>query len=108
METRKKYNRVLLLEPKIFQDYPVSKKCIDFAIELSKNIKDVQIFVGSFFDLIKLYEIKNTFYKEHPLNDYQGTEDARDWMFENQENVKSFFSYWKKCKKELKIKKIIK
>ena len=104
----KKYNRVLLLEPKIFEDYPVSKKCIDFAIELSKNIKDVQIFVGSFFDLIKLYDIKNTFYKEHPLNDYQGTEDARDWMFENQENVKSFFSYWKKCKKELKIKKIIK
>ena len=104
----KKYNRVLLLEPKIFEDYPVSKKCIDFAIELSKNIKDVQIYVGSFFDLVKQYDIKNTFYKEHPLNDYQGTEDARDWMFENQENVKSFFSYWQKCKKELKIKKIIK
>ena len=51
---------------------------------------------------------KNTFYKEHPLNKYEGIEDSRDWIFESKESVKSFFSYWKKCKKELKIKNIIK
>ncbi|MDC1316858.1 deoxyribodipyrimidine photolyase [Flavobacteriaceae bacterium] len=104
----KNYNRVFLLEPKTFEKYPVSSKCIDFAIELSKNIKGIQIYVGSFFDLVKQYDIKNTFYKEHPLNNYQGIEDSRDWIFESHENIKSFFSYWKKCKKELKIKNIIK
>ena len=104
----KNYNRVLLLEPKTFENYPVSKKCIDFAIELSENIDGIQIYVGSFFDLVKEYDIKNTFYKEHPLNNYEGTEDSRDWIFESKESVKSFFSYWKKCKKELKIKNIIK
>jgi len=104
----KNYNRVLLLEPKTFENYPVSKKCIDFAIELSENIDGIQIYVGSFFDLVKEYDIKNTFYKEHPLNNYEGIEDSRDWIFESKESVKSFFSYWKKCKKELKIKNIIK
>jgi len=104
----KNYNRVLLLEPKTFENYPVSKKCIDFAIELSKNIYGIQIYVGSFFDLVNEYDIKNTFYKEHPLNKYEGIEDSRDWIFESKESVKSFFSYWKKCKKELKIKNIIK
>ena len=104
----KNYNRVLLLEPKTFENYPVSKKCIDFAIELSKNIYGIQIYVGSFFGLVKEYDIKNTFYKEHPLNKYEGIEDSRDWIFESKESVKSFFSYWKKCKKELKIKNIIK
>ena len=44
----KKYNRVLLLEPKIFENYPVSKKCIDFAIELSKNIKDSKYMLAHF------------------------------------------------------------
>jgi deoxyribodipyrimidine photo-lyase len=53
------------------------------------------------------YNINNVFFKEHPLNEYKGNEDTRDWMFDSHENVKSFFSYWKKCKKELKIKNLI-
>mgnify|MGYP001160112498 FL=1 len=95
----KNYNRIFLLEPKTFENYPISSKCLNFSIELSKNINDIQIYVGSFFDLIKEYGIKNIFFKEHPLNNYEGTEDSRDWMFDNQENVKSFFNYWKKCRK---------
>ena len=104
----KEYNRVYLIEPKVFDKYPVSNKCLDFSIELSKNIDGIQIFVGSFFDLINEHSIKETIYKEHPLNNYKGIEDQRDWMFESKENLRSFFSYWKKCKKELKIKNLIK
>ena len=103
----KKYNRIFLLEPEIFKKYPISSKCLEFAIELSKNIDGIQLYVGSFFDLLNEYNIKSTYFKEHPLNNYNGFEDKRDWMFDNSENVKSFFSYWKKCKKELKNKKLI-
>ena len=35
-----KVNRVLLLEPKVFSEYPISKKCLDFCLNLSKN--DIQ------------------------------------------------------------------
>ena len=58
-------------------------------------------------NLIDNYNINSIFFKEHPLNEYKGIEDSRDWMFDSHENVKSFFSYWKKCKKELKIKNLI-
>ena len=103
----KKYNRIFLFEPKIFKKYPVSPKCLKFAIDLSKNIEGIQLYVGSFIDLKNNYNINNTLFKEHPLNNYEGIEDSRDWMFDSYENVKSFFSYWKKCKKELKIKNLI-
>ncbi len=96
-------NKILLLEPGIFQKYPVSKKTVEFIIELSKNIIGIQLFVGSFKDLKNSYNLKEIIYKEHPLNKhYEGNKDNRDWMFYS-ENMKSFFNYWKKCKKHLLI-----
>lgn len=100
----REYNRVYLIEPKVFDKYPVSNKCLEFSLELSKNIKNIQVYVGSFLDLVSEYDIKETIYKEHPINNYRGHEDQRDWMFKHRENLKSFFSYWKKSKKELNIK----
>jgi deoxyribodipyrimidine photo-lyase len=59
--------------------------------------------VGAFKDLVTEYALKNIYFKEHPLNQhYQGHEDQRDWMFEVQGYYPSFFSFWKKCKKQLK------
>lgn len=95
-------NRVLLLEPSVFMKYPVSGKSIDFAIKLSKNINEIQVFVGEFQELQNRYELDQVLFKEHPLNDYQGTEEPRDWMFGVKGNYRSFFAFWKKCKKELK------
>ncbi len=96
-------NRVVLLEPSHFKKYPVSKKSIDFVLELSNNIPNVQIFVGSFEALKKEYGLGMVFYKEHPLNrHYQGMEEPRDWMFKVQGYYPSFFAFWKKCKKEMK------
>jgi deoxyribodipyrimidine photo-lyase len=99
-----KANRILLLEPSVFHDYPVSEKNIDFAIALAQNIPDIHILFSEFEDLEKTYGLGNFIYKQHPLNRYQGEEDQRDWMFEVKGYYSSFFSFWKKCKKELKTK----
>ncbi|MGY5352747.1 FAD-binding domain-containing protein [Wenyingzhuangia sp. IMCC45533] len=99
-------NRILLLEPKLFEQYLVSKNCIDFVLHLKSNIPNINIFVGSFDELkTQCSQEQEVFYKEHPLNHhYKGIEEPRDWMFNVQGYFPSFFSYWKKCKKELKLK----
>lgn len=95
-------NRILLLEPSHFKRYPVSKKSIDFILDLSKNITNIQIFVGEFDELVSSYKLNNLHYKEHPLNShYKGIEEPRDWMFGVKGYFPSFFAFWKKCKKEI-------
>tara|TARA_B100000524_G_scaffold130004_1_gene64235 strand:+ start:78 stop:1169 length:1092 start_codon:yes stop_codon:yes gene_type:complete len=97
-----KVNRVFIFEPEIFKKYPISQKCIDFAISLSKNIKDIQLFIGSFDDLRLNYKLSDIIFKEHPLNThYHGTKDERDWLFKIEGKYLSFFKYWNKIKKKL-------
>lgn len=97
-------NRVLLLEPSFFQQYPVCDKTINFILELSKNISNIQVYVGEFNEAFDTVDINKINYKEHPTNQhYKGIEHKRDWMFEEvQGYYPSFFSYWKKCEKYLK------
>lgn len=95
-------NRILLLEPSHFEEYPVSQKAIEFIIGLSKNIENIQIFVSEFSTLTTAYNLGSIYYKEHPLNNhYQGTENQRDWLFSLKGYYPSFFAFWKKCKKEI-------
>ncbi len=96
-------NRILLLEPDFFKQYPVSKKCIDFVLALSKNINNIQVYIGSFKSLAENYLLSNIFYKEHPLNiGYKGTEESRDWIATNVIGYHpSFFNYWKKIEKNI-------
>ncbi|MFS4494472.1 FAD-binding domain-containing protein [Maribacter sp. 2308TA10-17] len=97
-------NRILLLEPSHFEQYPVSQKSIDFICKTSaENISNIQIFVGEFTDLVSSYPLGKVYYKEHPLNNhYEGIEEARDWMFDVKGYYPSFFAFWKKCKKQLR------
>lgn len=97
-----KANRILLLEPKTFDQYLVSQNCIDFTLSLAKNIPGIQCYKGSFDELVDNHNIQEIGFKEHPLNQYRGKEDARDWMFEVKGYYPSFFAFWKKCKKEIK------
>ena len=100
----KDVNRVLLLEPSIFEKYPVSEKSIQFMFDLSKNIEGIQTFVGSFDELVTQHETTEIIYKEHPLNShYRGLEESRDWMFPVKGYFASFFGFWKKCEKSLKV-----
>lgn len=98
----KDYQRILLLEPSKFEQHPVSSKCIIFARELSKNIPHIKVFVGEFETLLTHITPDKIIFKEHPLNyNYKGSEEPRDWMFDVKGYFPSFFSFWKKCKKEM-------
>ena len=96
-------NRILLIDPAFFSAYPVSKKCIDFMLALSKNIPGIQVYTGSFQSFAEAYRVKNISFKEHPLNaGYSGTIKERDWIAEDVSGYyPSFFSYWKKVEKYL-------
>ena len=96
-------NKILILEPTHFKQYPISQNSVNFMLDLAqKNIPNIQVYVGEFKDLIKTYQLKDILYKEHPLNKhYIGTEQPRDWMFDVQGYYPSFFAFWKKCKKQL-------
>jgi deoxyribodipyrimidine photo-lyase len=98
-----KANRILLLEPSHFLQYPVSGNTIDFICKLAKNISDIQVFTGEYDDLMTIANNSdNIYFKEHPFNrHYQGNEDPRDWMFNVKGYFPSFFAYWKICRKSL-------
>lgn len=97
------FQRILLLEPSKFNRYSVSKKSIQFALDLSKNIPDIKLFVGEFEDLLKNIDRNKIRYKEHPLNTgYKGFEEPREWISSVKGYFPSFFSFWKKCKKEIR------
>jgi deoxyribodipyrimidine photo-lyase len=95
-------NRVVLLEPHIFEQYPVSDSTIKFILSVAQNISGMQIAVCNFAELKA--QCAEIHYKEHPLNShYTGTEHSRAWLFpEVNGYYNSFFSYWKKCEKYYK------
>tara|TARA_B110000014_G_C20126072_1_gene599977 strand:+ start:1383 stop:2336 length:954 start_codon:yes stop_codon:yes gene_type:complete len=98
----KNFQRIFLIEPSVFNKNPISKKCLDFAIDLSKNIPEIKIFVGEFNELLNHIDSKNLIFKEHPLNEnYIGNEEPREWLSNVTGYFSSFFSFWKKCKKQL-------
>ena len=96
-------NRVLLLEPSFFKQYPVCERTIHFILDLSKNIVGLQVFVGEFEEAVITLDKNKIHFKEHPTNThYKGIQHNRDWMFEEVKGYyPSFFSYWKKCEKYL-------
>ncbi|APQ18604.1 FAD-binding domain-containing protein [Maribacter hydrothermalis] len=95
-------NRIFILEPSHFNQYPISKNTIDFILNLAKNITGIQIYVGEFNELLCDYKHLNIYFKEHPLNKhYNGIEEPRDWMFNVHGYYPSFFAFWKKCKKQI-------
>jgi deoxyribodipyrimidine photo-lyase len=98
-------NRILLLEPSLFEKYPVSNLCIQFMMKYAQWIDGIQLFVGSYNDFQKIYASNAPIYfKEHPLNrHYQGIQNERDWIVDAvQGYFPSFFAYWKKCLPYLK------
>lgn len=96
-------NRVLLLEPSIFEKYPVSKKSIDFCIALAQeNIPGIKVWVAEFSELQKLTS-QPIYFREHPLNQYSGIEEPRELLTPVQGSYPSFFTFWKKSKKHLGI-----
>ena len=80
----------------------MTKKVLDFALELSKNIPDLKMYVGEFSTLNEIISTKNFYYKEHPTNShFEGTKEKRSSLSNLEGDFSSFFNYWKKIKKEL-------
>lgn len=104
-----KVNRILILEPSHFNNYPVSENVLNFILELAKNIIDIQVFCGEADEIANIYHQnemdanKYILSKEHPAyQHYPGIKDARTWMFPNVSGYyPSFFNYWKKCLRTL-------
>ena len=96
----------MLLEPSHYKKYPVSKKVMDFYILLSKEIEDLQITVMEFSEFETYVDNHSKiYYKEHPFsNHFKGNKDERDWIFKDLEANGSFFNYWNKGIKNLKLK----
>ena len=86
----------------------MNQKCINFAIQLTKNIEDIKIFVGEFSKLTEFVDSDHIIFKEHPCNrHYQGKEVPREWMSSITGFYPSFFSLWKNAKRNCRLQKII-
>jgi deoxyribodipyrimidine photo-lyase len=97
-------NRILVLEPRHFSQFPVSEKVLSFIIRLAKdNIPDIKIYVGEVGDLPDFANCQRIYYKEHPTAlYYPGIAESRDWLFPQVMGPNnSFFGFWKKCQKYL-------
>ena len=116
-------NRILLIEPNHFDQFPVTEKVLQFVIDLARtNIPGIQIFIGNFEDLNQVLQtnsistnasVEDTqsekskpiiYFKEHPTTKhYHGIQEERDWLFPQVNGYyPSFFGYWKKCEPYLK------
>jgi deoxyribodipyrimidine photo-lyase len=99
-------NRILLLEPSHFKQFPVSDRVIAFILDLAKNIPNYHLMVGEVSELKELYtksslSLTGLISKEHPtFKHYPGLKDERDWIYPHVTGYfSSFFSFWKKCLK---------
>ncbi len=99
-----KANRVLLLEPSHFRQFPVSEKVIDFILHQANQIEGLQVFTGEVNEIPGLQQFPAICSKEHPaFIHFPGIKEERDWIFpEIKGSFNSFFSFWKKCEQDLR------
>jgi deoxyribodipyrimidine photo-lyase len=99
-------NRVLLLEPSVFEQYPISATSVKFMLDLAQNIPNIQVFCGNFKELKAIVDSSNSdiIFKEHPLNKYEGILESRSFLHKPlNKSFNSFFSFWKTIEKGLRL-----
>ena len=99
-------SRVLLIEPKVFDRFPVSAMRMEFILELAKNIPDLYVVVMNFDDFKSKFAGHSLTTQEHPI--------VKDWTCDHLPRRKlfptltgydsSFFKFWKKAEKLIKMK----
>ncbi len=96
-------NRILLLEPSHFKEFPVSERVIEFILQLAQNIENIQVFVGEVTEIPGIREVPAIYHREHPLfKHYPGIRDERAWLFpEVNGYYDSFSKFWKACQPSL-------
>lgn len=95
-------NRVLLLEPSHFHQYPVSENSIAFILQLAGNIPGLQVYCGEVADL-PLPTVPAVYSMQHPaFTHYPGVHDEPEWLFPQVAVAKgSFMNYWEQCSRYL-------
>jgi deoxyribodipyrimidine photo-lyase len=95
--------RILVLEPSHFEQYPVSETVINFIIDTARNmIPDIEIYVGEIDELRGIKKIDAIYTRSHPcVRHFPGTHDQRPELFPEvpQKYYQSFFAYWKQVTK---------
>lgn len=96
-------NRILLLEPSHFEQFPVSERVLSFVLDLAKSIKGIQVFTGELSEIPYLDQAPATYSKAHPaFKHYPGTPSEPEWMFPSVNKIGgSFMSFWKQCERQL-------
>lgn len=94
--------RILLIEPSIYDEYPMSQKRWDFILHWARKIDGIELFVGELDQLFSDNYKGKIFYQEHPLtNHWPGERLARKWIFPDVEGYyPSFSKYWKLTQKK--------
>ncbi len=95
--------RILVIEPKWFDRFPVSPKVLDFIISLAHtHIPHCKIFVGNVEMLTDLEHATEVYSKRYPATlHWPGTIDSSTELFPSvQGYFPSFFKFWQECLKK--------
>lgn len=96
-------NRVLVLDPKWFEKFPVSSKVTESIVRIAQEIPDMQVFVGHVENLTPHLGEK-IYYMNHPnTNGWPGEAEHMPMLFPEvpMRSYNSFTGYWKQCEKFL-------
>lgn len=95
--------RILLIEPSIYDEYPMSQKRWHFILHWARAVPDLEVFVGEMDKLFDEHFSGKISYREHPLSEHwHGEEISRKWMFpEVSGYYPSFSKFWKTAQRSL-------
>jgi deoxyribodipyrimidine photo-lyase len=96
--------KILVLEPSHFEQYPMSQKRIEFILDLAQNIQSLKVYVGEVADL-PLSDYKTILTRKYPATEHWKNIPnieirEPDYMFPTVSGYfGSFMGYWKMCEK---------
>ncbi|MEK9657272.1 MAG: FAD-binding domain-containing protein [bacterium] len=95
--------RVLLLEPSHFDQYPVSQQVLDFILKIAKTfIPSIKIWVAEFDHCLKHCPNSQIYYQEHPFTrHFKGHQTKRQFLVSCDKPYFQFFKYYKAVMKSL-------
>jgi deoxyribodipyrimidine photo-lyase len=96
--------KILVLEPSHFEQYPMSQKRIEFILNLAQNIDGLKVYVGEVTDL-PLSDYKTILTRKYPaIEHWKNIPNIEirepDYMFPTVSGYfGSFMGYWKMCER---------
>lgn len=89
------------MDPEYFKSYPISNKRLDFIADLTKEIPQIQVFIGSPEELARFTDIQTTFNQN--IDNWKDKIpnlklNSPDYLFPQVDGYyPSFFGYYKRC-----------